>query len=455
MDNELIIKALEYVDNKQFQQLKALFSEMQAADIQELFEELTESQVIVVFRLLPKELAAEVFVEMDSDHQEILINNFSDKELKSVLDELFADDTADIIEEMPANVVKRILANSKAEMRKTVNELLKYPKDSAGSIMTTEYVALRRNMTVSQAFELIRKVAIDKETIYTCYVRDTDRKLIGLVTAKTLMISPLDAVIEDIMESNIISASTLDDKEDVAKMFEKYDFLALPVVDNENRIVGIVTVDDAIDVIHEELEEDFAKMNAIMPNEKEYLRTGVFELFVKRIPWLMFLMVSATFTGMIIDSFESALSGCAILVAFIPMLMGTGGNSGSQSSVTVIRGLSLGEVEFKDLIKVVWKEIRVAFLCGLALALINFVKIMIVDKAMMGDEITVTVALVICITLFVTVLAAKLIGCVLPMLADKIGFDPAVMASPFITTLIDAVSLIVYFEIAQMVLGIG
>lgn len=455
MDNELISKALELVDNRQFQELKKHFNEMQAPDIQELFEELTESQVIVVFRLLPKELAAEVFVEMDSDHQEILINNFSDKELKSVLDELFADDTVDIIEEMPANVVKRILNNSKAEMRKTVNELLKYPKDSAGSIMTTEYVALRKNMTVSEAFALIRKVAIDKETIYTCYVRDTDRKLIGLVTAKTLMISPLDAVIEDIMESNIISASTLDDKEDVAKMFEKYDFLALPVVDNENRIVGIVTVDDAIDVIHEELEEDFAKMNAIMPSEKEYLRTGVFELFIKRIPWLMFLMVSATFTGMIIDSFESALSGCAILVAFIPMLMGTGGNSGSQSSVTVIRGLSLGEVEFKDIAKVVWKEIRVALLCGVALALINFVKIMLIDKAMMGDEITVTVSLVICLTLFVTVLAAKLIGCILPMLADKIGFDPAVMASPFITTLIDAVSLLVYFEIAQVVLGIG
>ncbi len=452
--NELILKALEYVDSKQFQLLKALFNEMQAADIQELFEELTETQVIVVFRLLPKELAAEVFVEMDSDHQEILINNFSDKELKAVLDELFADDTVDIIEEMPANVVKRILNNSKADMRKTVNELLKYPKDSAGSIMTTEYVSLRRNMTVGEAFELIRKVAIDKETIYTCYVRDTDRKLIGLVTAKTLMISPLDAVIEDIMESNIISASTLDDKEEVAKMFEKYDFLALPVVDNENRIVGIVTVDDAIDVMQEELEEDFAKMNAIMPGEKEYLKTSAFELFVKRIPWLMFLMVSATFTGMIIDSFESALSGCAILIAFIPMLMGTGGNSGSQSSVTVIRGLSLGEVEFKDIAKVVWKEIRVALLCGVALAIINFGKIMLIDRAVMGDAVTVTVALVICITLFVTVLCAKLIGCVLPMLADKIGFDPAVMASPFITTLIDAVSLIVYFKIAQMVMGI-
>ena len=455
MNNELIMKALEYVDNKQFQLLKNLFGEMQAADIQELFEELTETQIIVVFRLLPKELAAEVFVEMDSDSQEHLINNFSDKELKAVLDELFADDTVDIIEEMPANVVKRILNNSKANMRKTVNELLKYPKDSAGSIMTTEYVALRKNMTVSQAFELIRKVAIDKETIYTCYVRDVDRKLIGLVTAKTLMISPLDAVIEDIMESNIISASTMDDKEDVAKMFEKYDFLALPVVDNENRIVGIVTVDDAIDVIHEELEEDFAKMNAIVPNEKEYLRTGVFELFIKRIPWLMFLMVSATFTGMIIDSFETALSGCAILIAFIPMLMGTGGNSGSQSSVTVIRSLSMGEVEFKDLVKVIWKELRVALLCGVALAVINFAKIMIIDRAVMGDAVTVTVALVICITLFVTVICAKLIGCILPMFADKIGFDPAVMASPFITTLIDAVSLLVYFQIAQMVLGIG
>ena len=455
MNNELIMKALEYVDNKQFQLLKNLFGEMQAADIQELFEELTETQIIVVFRLLPKELAAEVFVEMDSDSQEHLINNFSDKELKAVLDELFADDTVDIIEEMPATVVKRILNNSKADMRKTVNELLKYPKDSAGSIMTTEYVALRKNMTVSQAFELIRKVAIDKETIYTCYVRDVDRKLIGLVSAKTLMISPLDAVIEDIMESNIISASTMDDKEDVAKMFEKYDFLALPVVDNENRIVGIVTVDDAIDVIHEELEEDFAKMNAIVPNEKEYLRTGVFELFIKRIPWLMFLMVSATFTGMIIDSFETALSGCAILIAFIPMLMGTGGNSGSQSSVTVIRSLSMGEVEFKDLVKVIWKELRVALLCGVALAVINFAKIMIIDRAVMGDTVTVTVALVICITLFVTVICAKLIGCILPMFADKIGFDPAVMASPFITTLIDAVSLLVYFQIAQMVLGIG
>lgn len=455
MDEEMIIKqALELFNSKQFVKLKELIYDLPAADIQDFFDELEENQIVIVYRLLPKELAAEVFVEMDSQQQEMLISSFSDKELKEVLDELYTDDTVDIIEEMPANVVQRILSNSTPDMRKTINEILKYPRDSAGSIMTTEYVSLHKEMTVDQAFDYIRKVAIDKETIYTCYVKDRNRKLIGLVTAKTLLISDRKAVIGDIMEDNIISAKTLDDKEDVAQMFDKYDFLAIPVVDAENRLVGIVTVDDAMDVIHEEVEEDFAKMAAIMPSEKEYLKTSVVEIWKKRIPWLMLLMVSATFTGMIISSFEAALAKYAVLVAFIPMLMDSGGNSGSQASVTVIRGLSLGEIEFKDVLSVLWKELRVAILCGISLAIVCFLKIQLVDNLILGSNITLTVSLVVCLTLFITIFAAKLIGCLLPIIADKIGFDPAVMASPLITTIVDAVSLIVYFNITQLILGI-
>ena len=421
-------------------------------DIAEMFEEIPKNQFAILYRILPKELAADVFVELDPDFQKVLIEAFSDKELREVLDELYMDDTVDLIEEMPANVVKRILANSSAEDRKTVNELLKYPEDSAGSIMTTEFVRLKEDMTVQEAFALIRKVAIDKETIYTCYVTDNRSHLIGMVTVKYLLLSDYEAKIKDIMQDNVISVKTLDDKEDVAATISKYDVLALPVVDEENRLVGIVTVDDAIDVMQDEAEEDFAKMNAMAPVETPYLRTPVFSLWRSRIIWLLLLMVSATFTGMIISSFEDALRAQVVLTAFIPMLMDTGGNSGSQASVTIIRAISLGEVEFADIMKIIWKEIRVAAMCGISLGVVTFGKIFLVDKLLMHREITVPVALVVCLTLCLTVLCAKLLGCTLPMIVAKLGFDPAVMASPFITTIVDAVSLLVYFAFATMFL---
>lgn len=447
-------EAEDLIREKKYSVLRSRISEMNEADIAELFEDIPEEFFPVLFRILPKGPAAEVFVEMDTDVQKALISAFSDYELKQVLDELYLDDTVDLIEEMPANVVSRILKNSTSSSRKEINELLKYSDDSAGSIMTTEYVNLKAGMTVDDAFELIRRVAIDKETIYTCYVTE-NRKLLGIVSAKTLMISPRDAIMADLMEKNVISVTTSTDKEEVGQMFGKYNFLALPVVDNENRMVGIITVDDAIDVMQEETEEDFAVMAAITPQETPYLKTSVLSLFKARIPWLLLLMISATFTGLIISSFESALGACVALTAFIPMLMDTGGNSGSQASVTVIRGLSLGEIEFSDILQVIWKEIRVAILCGLSLGIVAYGKILLIDYWLMGtlelSEIS-TVPLAVCLTLAVTVFCAKLIGCTLPILAKKLGFDPAVMASPFITTIVDAVSLVVYFAIALQVI---
>ena len=440
------------LDEKKYADLRKMLMDMPAADIAEMFEEIPKNQFAILYRILPKELAADVFVELDPDFQKILIEAFSDKELREVLDELYMDDTVDLIEEMPANVVKRILANSSAEDRKTVNELLKYPEDTAGSIMTTEFVRLKEDMTVREAFALIRKVAIDKETIYTCYVTDNRSHLIGMVTVKYLLLSDYEAKIKDIMQDNVISVKTLDDKEDVAATISKYDVLALPVVDEENRLVGIVTVDDAIDVMQDEAEEDFAKMNAMAPVETPYLRTSVVSLWRSRIIWLLLLMVSATFTGMIISSFENALKAQVVLTAFIPMLMDTGGNSGSQASVTIIRAISLGEVEFSDVMKVIWKEIRVALLCGVSLGVVTFGKIFLVDKFLMNRDITVPVALVVCLTLCITVLCAKLLGCTLPIIVAKLGFDPAVMASPFITTIVDAVSLLVFFSFALMFL---
>ncbi len=447
--------AEEMIGKKEYSALRRILCTAPAADIAEFLEECNKERFPFLFRILPKELAAEVFVEMDSDMQEILISAFSDYELRQMLDELYLDDTVDLIEEMPANVVSRILRNSTSGARKSINELLKYPDDSAGSIMTTEYVHLKPDMTVDDAFELIRKVAIDKETIYTCYVTSANRKLIGIVSAKALMISPRETKLSDIMESNVISVTTLTDKEEVGILFSKYDFLALPVVDAENRMVGIITVDDAIDVIQDEAEEDFTVMAAITPSETTYLKTSAFSLFLARIPWLLILMISSAFSGMIIASFESALSACVILTAFIPMLMGTGGNCGSQASVTVIRGLSLGEIEYRDVPRVVWKECRVSVLCALALAVVSYIKIIVVDYWMLGalspSEIS-TVPLVVSIALAVTVISAKLIGCSLPILAKKLGFDPAVMASPFITTLVDTISLIVYFLVAVAII---
>ncbi len=446
--NTLRDTLLKLLEKKSYSTLKDILNTMNAADISILFEELPSDRLPLLFRLLPKELAADTFVEMDSDAQEMLIHGFSDSELKEIIDELYLDDAVDIVEEMPANVVKRILLNADPHTRKTINELLKYPDDSAGSLMTIEYVSLRVNMTAKDAIKRIRRTGIDKETIYTCYVTTDDRKLLGIVTAKSLLLADEDTPIDEIMETNIITAKTLDDKEDVANKFNKYDLIALPVVDDEDRLVGIITFDDAIDVIQEEATEDIEKMAAITPTDKPYFKTNIFETWKSRIPWLLLLMVSATFTGKIISSFEDALATQIVLTAFIPMLMDTGGNSGGQASVTIIRGLSLGDIEFRDIFKVIWKEFRVATLCGLTLSICNFVKIIIFDG------IAIEIALVICLTLFITVIIAKIIGCSLPILAQRVGFDPAVMASPFITTIVDAISLIVYFKIAAIMLGL-
>ncbi len=451
-------KVPEYISERKYADLKEILIEMNPADIGDLMEELPNQNLPVVYRLLPKELAAEVFVYIDPDTQEQLIKTFSDSELKEVIDELYVDDTVDLIEEMPASVVKRILKHTDKDMRDEINRILKYPKDSAGSVMTTEYVDLKKNLTVEDAFTRIRRTAVDKETIYTCYVTDENRKLIGLVTVKDLLLADYSEKISDIMETNIIYVNTSDDQEYVANMFTKYDFSTIPVVDAEERLVGIVTFDDAMDVLLDETTEDIEKMAAISQtdNEKPYLKMSAFELWKKRIPWLLLLMISATFTGMIISSFEDALSSFVVLTSFIPMLMDTGGNTGSQSSVTIIRSLSLGDIEFKNLPAIIWKEIRVAVLCGITLAITNFFKLMIIDKLILGNtQITASVAFVVCSTLVMTVLCAKVIGCTLPMLAKKIGFDPAVMASPFITTIVDAVSLVVYFRIATACLHIG
>nr|WP_316624345.1 magnesium transporter [uncultured Ruminococcus sp.] len=444
------------LDNKRYSTLRDILNTMNPVDIAAVFEDLQSEKTALLFRLLPKEIAAETFVEMDEDTQQLLIHGFSDTELKEVIDELYVDDAVDLIEEMPANVVKRILRQADPQTRKEINEILKYPEDSAGSIMTTECVILRPKMTAEEAIKRIRRTGIDKETIYTCYVTENDLTLIGIVTIKTLLLCDDDEVIENIMEPNVISVNTLDDQELVAQMFNKYNFLALPVVDKEGRLVGIVTVDDAIDVMEEEATEDIQKMAAITPTtDKPYDRIGVFETYLARIPWLLILMISATFTGMIITGFESALAGSLVLSAFIPMLMDTGGNSGSQASVTVIRALSLGEIEFKDIFKVIFKEARVSLLCGVTLAAANFAKIMLFDRLVLhNDNITLPVALVVCLTMVVTIFIAKLVGCTLPMIANKLGFDPAVMASPFITTIVDAISLVVYFEIATMLLGL-
>ena len=445
------------IEGKKYARLRELLSDMNPADIAQILEEIPEKELPVIFRILPKELAAEVFVEMDSEMQQLLIEAFSDRELREVMDELFMDDTVDIIDEMPATVAKRILRQTDANTRKMINQLLAYPDDSAGSIMTTEYVDLKKTMTVDEAFDRIRAVGLDTETIYTCYVIDAGRHLLGIVTVKDLLLNPKSRVLSEIMDENIIFANTLDDKEEVAGQFEKYDLMALPVVDKENRLVGIVTVDDAIDVIQEEATEDIEKMAAILPSDKTYFRTGIFATFKARIPWLMLLMISATFTGAIISSFESKLTIFPALIAFIPMLMDTGGNSGSQSSVTIIRGISLGDIEFSDIFRVIWKEVRVALCCSTALAAVNFIKLWLVDYLMLrtfdpGKQIPEIG--VVCITLFCTVIVAKFIGCVLPILAKKIGFDPAVMASPFITTIVDAISLFIYFRIAILFLGI-
>lgn len=444
---EEIDKILKLIEEKKFFKLREALIEMNPADIATIFEEINQKDITLLFRVLPKELAADTFTYLESHMQQRLIEAFSDRELSDVIEELFMDDTVDIIEEMPANVVNKILRNVDPQTRTLINELLNYPNDSAGSIMTTEYVSLKGGMTVEEAFAHIRKVGVDKETIYNCYVIE-DRRLVGLVTVKDLLIARYEDKIEDIMETNVISVDTHEDQEVVANMFNKYDFIAIPVVDRENRLVGIVTFDDAMDVINEETEEDIEAMAAILPSDKSYMHTGVFATWKKRIPWLLLLMVSATFTGKIITYFEDALGAYVVLTAFIPMLMDTGGNAGSQSSVTIIRGISMDEISFGDIFRVMWKEFRVSILCGFTLAIAGFIKVILID------HVEILVALVVSITLCVTVLIAKFIGCSLPILVKKMGFDPAVMVSPFITTAVDAVSLLLYFNIASALLNI-
>ena len=450
MDKDIIIKLFE---KKEYKAIKSIFDTMNPVDTALLLPEFEEKEMVLLFRLISKENAAMVFTYMEADAQQILLEAFTDKELKHIMDEMFIDDAVDVIEEMPANVVSRMLSAA-GDKRESINKILNYPEDSAGSIMTLEYITLLPTMTIGDALKKIKSIGAKFETVYTCYVVEK-HKLLGIVTAKELLTQDDNIVISDVMETNIITVNTHSDKEEVANLLNKYDFLALPVVDVENCMVGIVTIDDAMDVILEEAEEDIQMISGITPTDKPFLKTSVFEIFKTRIPWLLILMLSSTFTGIIISSFETALEKLVVLTAFIPMIMGTGGNSGSQASVTVIRGLSLGEVEIKDVMKVLWKELRVSILCGVVIAFATFLKVYFIDGFVMGTEdVSLMVSAVVALTLCITVIAAKLIGCVLPLLAKKLGFDPAVMASPFITTLVDAISLLVYFGIAKAFLSI-
>lgn len=454
---QLLEQLLEGLHQKRYSFVRETLISLNPADIGLLLTEANETELTLLFRILPKELAAEVFVEMDNDQQEILISAFSDRELKEVLDELYVDDAVDLIEEMPAGVVKRILKHTNPEMRKDINLLLNYPKDSAGSIMTTEYVDLKKHMTVAEAFEKIRRTGVDKETVYTCYVTDENRRLIGLVTVRELLLADYGQVIEDIMEKNIIYAETLADREDVAHMFDHYDFLAIPIVDGERRLVGIVTFDDAIDVLQEENTEDIAKMAAVMPSEETYLKTSVWVHSKNRFLWLLFLMLSATITGDIIQSYENAFVAIPVLVAFVPMLMGTGGNCGSQSSTMIIRGLALDEIKFKDFFKVLFKELRIGALVGIVLALVNTARIYIMysgDAEVISQVGLLKLSIISGLSLVCTVVLAKCIGCILPLLAKKFKLDPALMAAPLLTTILDACSVLVFFNIAMKILGL-
>ena len=445
---ENVSKIEELLEEKDYRVLRSYLSELEPADIAEIFDEIDEDDIPLLFRILPKDLASEAFVEMDSDHQMLLISSFSDRELSDMMEDLFVDDMVDLLDEMPANVVKRVLSQTTHEKRMVINQILAYPKGSTGAVMTTEFVELKPDMTYEDVFKRIRRTAVDKETIYTCYVTDSYRHLIGVVTVKDFLISQNeDATVEELMETQIISVTTTEDEESAAKMLSKYDLLALPVVDNENRLVGILTYDDAMDIIESEDTEDIEIMAAITPTDKPYLKTGVFETWLKRIPWLMLLMISSTFTSKILQHFETALAAQAALIAFIPMLMGTGGNAGSQVSVTVIRGLSLDEIELRDIFSIIWKEMRVSVLCGVSLALVNFGKMLLIDN------VTVQTAIVVSLTVCAVVIISKLVGGILPLLVKTIGFDPAVMASPFITTIVDAMSLLIYFAIASVMLS--
>ena len=438
----------ELLEEKAYLKIREIMEETNAADIAAAMDEMEDEASLRIFRILPKSIAAEVFADLELDAQQYIIQSLSDKEASNVIDNMMSDDAADLLEEMPAGVVTRILANARPDTRKDINHLLKYPEDSAGSVMTVEFIDLQEHMTVEDALKKIRRVGLDSETVNICYVVDKEKILVGTVALRNLILHQSDEIIGDFMNDNVISINTMTDQEEAARMFQKYDFTAMPVVDNEGRMVGIITIDDVVDIIEEEATEDMEKMAAILPTDKPYMRSGVWDTYKKRMPWLLFLMVSATFTGMIITKYEEALAAYVVLTAYIPMLMDTGGNAGSQVSVSIIRSLSLHEIEFSDLFKAVWKEIRVAFMCGVTLACANFIKLMLLDR------VEVYVALIVGLTLIIVVLIAKLIGCILPMVTAKIGFDPAVMASPLITTIVDAISLTVYFAIASNILGL-
>ena len=443
---EIIAKVTNFIDNKKIKDLREFLENINSADFPNIFENVEEDKIIIIYRLLSKEKAAEVFVELDHDDQEKLINCLTDTEIKNVMDEIYMDDAVDLIEEMPSNVVKRILSNTKAENRKIINELLKYPDDTAGSLMTTEFIDLKENMCVEDAFEIIRKKALKKETVYNCYVVTVDRKLLGVIDIKDLLIANRQEPIKEIMDTNVVKVHTLEDQEEVARIFDKYDYVALPVEDNENRLVGIITIDDAIDVIQEETLEDFEKMAAIVTTEDRdsYLKTGVFKHAKNRIIWLLVLMISSMLTGGIIENFESAIATLPLLVAFIPMLMDTGGNCGSQASTLIIRGLAMNEISTKDIFKAMWKELRVAIVVGITLAVANFVRIILQYQDF-------KIAFVVGTTLICTVIMAKLLGCVLPIVAKKIKLDPAIMAAPLITTIVDTLSVLVFFNISTYV----
>lgn len=451
--HEKLLKIIDSLENKKFATLKPILTEMEPADIAEVMNDIDKNDVLLLFRLLPKDLASDVFVDIDTDRQKLLIESFTDKEVSRIINDLFADDTADLIEEMPSNVVIRILRLSSPETRADINRLLGYPKDSAGSIMTTEFVSLRPHMTAESSLNKIRKQAIDKETIYTCYVTDDKKHLLGTVSAKDLILHKPEDKISDFMDENIISAHTSTDKEEVSQLLSKYDLLAVPIIDSENRITGIVTVDDAIDVIQDEANEDISKIAAIVPTSKPYLQTNTFTLFKSRLPWLLILLISATFTGLIINTYETTLNAISpLLFACIPMLMDSGGNAGSQASVTVIRALALDEIEFKDAFRILFKEFRVALLLALALSVTCFAKLQLIDNLIFGYNYSLTISLVVSAALFVTICIAKIIGAFLPLLAKKCKLDPAVVASPFITTIVDAVSLLVYCKLAVTLL---
>lgn len=442
-------RILELLEEQNLRAVRDEILEMNYVDIEQMLEEMPRDKMLVIFRMLPKETAAEVFAEMESEQQQYIVESITDREINDIMDELYMDDTVDFIEEMPANVVKRVLRNTDEATRKTINQLLNYPDDSAGSIMTTEFVDLKKEMTVEEALEHIRKTGMDKETIDTCYVISAQRKLEGEITIRKLILSAPDELVSDLMESSVKSVQTLTDREETAYLFRKYNLISMPVVDNENRLVGIITVDDVIDVIEQENTEDFHKMAAIAPSEKQYLETGVFSLAKNRIVWLFVLMISATITGTIIRRFEATLSQVVALTAYIPMLMGTGGNAGAQSSTMIIRSLALNEIDFGDVLRVMWKEFRVGLLTAAMLAIVNFARIMIFDK------VSVLVALTVCVSLFCIVTLAKVVGGILPIAAKRIHLDPVIMASPIITTVLDAVSLLIYFTFATNILGIA